>query len=73
MSFLSSLTSAFKGGGGARVPVTRGFVSPWASHFHGGSARAPFDYSRAVEAGFVANPIAQRAVRISKWKRSLRS
>ena len=64
MSFLSSLTSAFKGGGGARVPVTRGFVSPWASHFHGGSARAPFDYSRAVEAGFVGNPIAQRAVRI---------
>ena len=64
MSFLSSLASAFKGGGGPRVPVARGFVSPWAASFQGGSARAPFEYSRAITASFVENPIAQRAVRI---------
>ena len=63
MSFLTSLTSAFKGGGGSPVPLARGFASPWAAAFDGG-ARAPFDYGRAVRQAFLENPVAQRAVRI---------
>lgn len=64
MSFFSNLASAFKGGGGSRVPLARGFVSPWATAFDGGSARAPFDYGNAIRRSFVENPVAQRAVRI---------
>lgn len=64
MSFLSTLASAFKGGGDSRVPLARGFVSPWAVAFDGGSPRAPFDYGNAVKRSFVENPVAQRAVRI---------
>ena len=65
MSFLTSLVSAFKGGGGSRVPVARGFVSPWASSFDGGPLqRAPFDYAREVAEAYLANPVAQRSVRI---------
>ena len=65
MSFLTSLVSAFKGGGGSRVPVARGFVSPWASSFYGGPLqRAPFDYAREVAEAYLANPVAQRSVRI---------
>ncbi len=65
MSFLTTLASAFKGGGGtARVPVGRGFISPWATAFES-TARAPnFDYPTAVREAFLANPVAQRSVRI---------
>ena len=64
MSFIDTLTSAFKGGGENRVPLSRGFVSPWAIAFdQTGSGRA-FDYNRSIKQGFLANPIAQRAVRI---------
>ncbi|QZD91742.1 phage portal protein [Qipengyuania xiapuensis] len=63
MSFLSSLATAFKGGGQSRVPVSRGFVSPWASAFDVTPARSPFDYSREVGEAYLANPVAQRAVR----------
>ncbi len=65
MSFLTSLVSAFKGGGGSRVPVARGFISPWATAFDGGPlARSPFDYAREVAEAYLANPVAQRSVRI---------
>ncbi|MBD3773770.1 MAG: phage portal protein [Rhodobacteraceae bacterium] len=67
MSFLTTLASAFKGGGGARVPVARGFVSPWASAFDAygsGSGPPPFDYARSVRRGYCENPVVQRAVRI---------
>lgn len=64
MSFLSNIASAFKGGSAARVPLARGFISPWATAFDGGSARAPFDYGNAVRRSFVENPVAQRAARI---------
>ncbi len=66
MTFLTTLASAFKGGGGAHrhVPIGRGFVSPWATAFES-TARAPaFDYAAAVREGYCANPIAQRSVRI---------
>ena len=64
MSFLTSLASAFKGGGGSRVPVARGFVSPWDAAFDAGPNAAPFDYRRAVGEAYLANPVAQRSVRI---------
>ncbi len=63
MSFLTTITSAFKGGGQSRVPIARGFISPWATAFDGGG-RPPFDYASAVRRAFVENPVAQRAVRI---------
>ncbi|MEQ1716663.1 MAG: hypothetical protein ABL907_11865, partial [Hyphomicrobium sp.] len=61
MSFLQTLASAFKGGGSPRVPLARTFTSPWL--YAEGSAKAPFDYSRAVKRGYLDNPVAQRAVR----------
>ncbi|WP_324262157.1 phage portal protein [Altererythrobacter sp. H2] len=66
MSFLTTITSALKGGGGPRVPIARGFVSPWALAFDAGTPTgpSPFDYSRSVREGFCDNPVAQRAVRI---------
>ncbi|MGY8974625.1 MAG: phage portal protein [Sphingomonadales bacterium] len=65
MSFLTSLVSAFKGGGGSRVPVARGFISPWAAAFDGGPLqRGPFDYKREVAEAYLANPVAQRSMRI---------
>ncbi|EDL49061.1 phage portal protein [Erythrobacter sp. SD-21] len=64
MSFLTSLATAFKGGGQSRVPVSRGFVSPWATAFDATPGRAPFDYAREVGEAYLANPVAQRAVRI---------
>ncbi|WP_100260232.1 phage portal protein [Qipengyuania seohaensis] len=63
MSFLTSLASAFKGGGQTAVPIARSIVSPWATAFDGGGATA-FDYRQAVADAYLANPVAQRAVRI---------
>ncbi len=63
MSFLNTIASAFKGGGQTRVPIARGFTSPWAAAFDGGG-KPPFEYSGAVRRAFVENPVAQRAVRI---------
>ena len=62
MSFLQSLASALKGGGG-RVPLARTFSSPWifADAF---PARQPFDYQASVRRAYVENPVAQRAVRL---------
>ena len=64
MSFLTSLATAFKGGGQSRVPVSRGFISPWAAAYDAAPGRSPFDYSREVGEAYLANPVAQRAVRI---------
>ncbi len=64
MSFLDTLASAFKGGGEVRVPLARGFISPWALAYDRSGGSQPFDYNEAIRAGFIANPIAQRAVRI---------
>jgi len=65
MSFIDTLRSAFKGGGGARVPLGRSFTSPWSWTIEGdGAARTPYNYDRAVRSAFLANPVAHRAVRI---------
>lgn len=67
MSFLDHLASAFKGGGGPRrVPIARGFISPWsgmgATAFESGPP--PYDYARSVRAAYLDNPVAQRSVRL---------
>ena len=65
MSFLTSLRAAFKGGAQGRVPLARGYVSPWSfPAFAGGGTRLPFEYRTAVAHAFLENPVAQRAVRI---------
>lgn len=64
MSFLTTLASAFKGGGGSRVPIASGFVSPWAVAFDAAPRPRTFDYGRAIRDGFTGNPVAQRSVRI---------
>ena len=65
MSFLTTLASAFKGGGGSsHVPLGRGFISPWATAFEASPRTPPFDYASAVREGYLANPVAQRSVRI---------
>src|SRR6187551_145465 len=67
MSFLDSLRAAFKGGGGPRVPLERGYVSPWSHPLWGyepAGARLPFEYRGAVARAFIDNPVAQRAVRL---------
>lgn len=62
MSFLQNLAAAFKGTG-SRVPLARGYNSPWVfSDFR--EARAPFEYQGAVRRAYLENPIAQRAVRL---------
>ena len=62
MSFLQSLTAAFKGGD-SRVPLARTFTSPW---LFGDLAnpRSPFEYNQAVRRAYLENPVAQRAVRL---------
>src|SRR5688572_10240419 len=60
MSFLTTLASAFKGGGRSRVPLARSFTSPWSFAFE----PPPFEYRQAVARAFVDNPVAQRAVRL---------
>ena len=64
MSFIDTLRSAFKGGGGSHVPLARSFTSPWYWNEDRGSGRRPFDYARDVGPAFLDNPVAQRAVRI---------
>ena len=63
MSFLSTIASAFKGGGGARVPLARGFVSPWALAVESAGA-PPYEYGRSVRRAYLDNPVAQRSVRL---------
>lgn len=63
MSFLQSLASAFKGGGRSRVPLARGYSSPW-FFADCAPARRPFDYQSAVKHAYLENPVAQRAVRL---------
>ncbi len=68
MSFLTTIASAFKGGGeAARVPIARGFISPWANQWGATAFEAgppPFEYTRSVRSAFLDNPVAQRSVRI---------
>lgn len=62
MTILQSIAAAFKGGG-ARVPLSRPWSSPW-MFASGPSAREPYDYRRAVHRAYLDNPVAHRAVRL---------
>ncbi len=67
MAWIDRLLSAFKSGEPDRVPLAPGFVSGIPGHCFGGSETRgvePFEYTGAVQESFLANPIAQRAVRI---------
>lgn len=64
MALLDIFRSAFKGGERSRVPLAGGIEQGWYPAFENGIAPCGYDYSRAVREGFVANPIAQRSVRL---------
>ncbi|KPP94103.1 phage portal protein [Erythrobacter sp. HL-111] len=64
MALIDTLLSAFKGGERNRVPLFPGYLQGcFAGSGPVGTPRS-FEYRRAVEAAYLANPIAQRAVRI---------
>ena len=64
MALLETISAAFKGGKGTRVPLAPGYLPAWASSFVSSSGRQSYEYGTAVRDGFLTNPIAQRAVRI---------
>ena len=70
MSFLATLAAALKGGADQRVPLARGYLSPWAGAYATPYAApyapgpAPYDYARSVTRAYCDNPVAQRAVRL---------
>ena len=64
MTFLQSLVSAFKGGGGSRAPLAGAFPFAWPYWLDPAGGRAPFEYRGAVQRAFLENPVAQRAVRL---------
>ncbi len=67
MAWIDTFFSAFKGGGTDRVPLAPGIASGLTAdwlHSVDAAGAQPFEYSSAVRHSFLANPIAQRAVRI---------
>lgn len=64
MALLDLFRSAFKGGERARVPLASGAMQGWHPAFEQGPASCPYDYRRGIAEGFLANPIAQRSVRL---------
>ncbi len=65
MSFLDTFLSAFKGGERGRVPLAPGITQGWYPAFETGQLPQGYEYTRAIAEGFLANPIAQRSVRIA--------
>ena len=64
MALLDMFRSAFKGGAQTRVPLASGYPQGWIGAFEGSSSSAGYTYDRAISEGFLANPIAQRSVRL---------
>ncbi|MHA7820385.1 MAG: phage portal protein [Erythrobacter sp.] len=64
MALLDNLLTAFKGGGSQSVPLSASTLQGWMPAYAEGTGVRHFQYDRAVREGFLANPIAQRAVRI---------
>ena len=64
MALLDIFRSAFKGGAQTHVPLTSGIMQGWIPAFESGPANGQYEYCRAVREGFLANPIAQRSVRL---------
>lgn len=61
MRFFQSLAGAFKGRGG-RVPLARGYASPW--FFGDAGGHTPYEYGASARRGYLENPVAHRAVRL---------
>ena len=64
MALLDTLVSAFKGGERTRVPLAAGAMQGWLPAFESGPCAHGYSYARAITEGFLANPIAQRSVRL---------
>ncbi len=60
MSFLQTLAAAFKGSGD-RVPLARGFVSPW---LYSDAGTQGYEYTGSVRRAYLDNPVGHRAVRL---------
>ena len=64
MPLLDNLLSAFKGGAPSRASLAPAMHQGWYPAFDSGPAPRSYEYTRAVAEGFLANPIAQRSVRL---------
>lgn len=64
MALLDTFLSAFKGGERARVPLAPGIAQGWLPAFDTGPCAHGYSYTAAITEGFLANPIAQRSVRL---------
>jgi HK97 family phage portal protein len=64
MALLDIFRSAFKGGEPARVPLAGTMMQGWYPAFESGPVPRVYAYDRAIAEGFLANPIAQRSVRL---------
>ena len=64
MALLDTFLSAFKGGERTRVPLAPGIAQGWLPAFDAGPCAHGYNYARAITEGFLANPIAQRSVRL---------
>ena len=64
MPLLDFVRSAFKGGAQSRVPLAPAAFQGWHPAFESGPDPRPYEYTRAVRESFLANPIAQRSVRL---------
>jgi HK97 family phage portal protein len=64
MPLLDIVRSAFKGGAPSRASLAPAMYQRWHPAFDGGPALRNYEYTRAVAEGFLANPIAQRSVRL---------
>ncbi|TAD73580.1 MAG: phage portal protein [Sphingomonadales bacterium] len=64
MALLDNLRSAFKGGAHPRVPLSGAMMHGWYPACEVACGSRPFEYTRAIAEGFLANPIAQRSVRL---------
>jgi HK97 family phage portal protein len=64
MALLDTILSAFKGGERTRVPLAHGALQGWPPAFDPGPGLRGYDYAKAITEGFLANPIAQRSVRL---------
>lgn len=60
MGYWKDLALAFKGVARERPPLARAFTGPWSMAL----ADPPLSYTQQVQAAYVDNPIAQRAVRL---------
>ena len=64
MPLLDIFRSAFKGGEQPRVPLASGISQGWIPAFESGPSSCHYSYDRGIREGFLANPIAQRSVRL---------